>query len=463
MSEQVPADPGSFRDPLSRVFLSDDLVLRGFRGRGAEDFEALSSSGLLSSLVDAGELIATDPADASVLGDGWDRVVSHPRLALISYPYEWSFSMLKDAALLQLRLTLAALEAGLSTKDATPYNVQFRGSSPVFIDVGSFEVPEPGSPWYGYRQFCALFLNPLILQSRLDVPFQPWLRGSTEGIAPSDLAKLMRWRDRFNRSVLTHVSLHARAERRYADSSRDVGAELKSAGMGPAIVKAQVRGLVKTVEKLRWEASESTWSDYSERPHYADEDLVVKEQFVRKAIDRPRSLVWDLGANDGHFSRIAAEQAELVAAVDSDALVIDRLYRTLRAENNETILPLAMDLVDSSPSLGWRGMERPGFFGRSKPDLVLALALVHHMAISATVPIPQIVDWLADMDAEVVVEIPHHNDPMVKRILRNKRAGLFDGYGLDAFDQGLRAAFDVRAVEELPGGTRTLYHLTPRS
>lgn len=464
MTQTPIADPGSFRDPLSRVYVTDDDVLRGFTGRGADDFALMENSGFLASAVADGAVIPTERVDPSALPAGWDAVVRHERLSAITYPYEWSFSMLQDAALLQLRLSLEALEFGLLTKDATPYNVQFRGAVPVFIDLGSFERVEPGVPWYGYRQFCEQFLNPLLLQSLRGVPFQPWLRGSQQGIPVAEMARLLSLRNRFRRGVLSHVTLHAWAERRNSSTTRDVRGELQRAGFSPALITAQLRKLTRQVKRLKLRSKESTWSDYTSRSHYSDADLEVKESFVADVVERePRDMVWDLGANDGRFSRIAARTAGAVLAIDADHLVVDRLYRELRLEGNTTITPLAMDLIDSSPSQGWRGRERASFWSRTSPDVILALALVHHLAIGGNIPIPEITAWLHSTGAEVVVEVPHNNDPMVQRLLRAKRADLTESYQIETFDHELVKAFDVREKVEAPSGMRTLYHLVPRS
>lgn len=477
MSRAARPDPGSFRDPLSRVVVDGDRVLRIVRGRGITDLEAVFSSGYIDEAVASGQVIPTKRTDASGLPDGvlerlgWADesaddvlVVEHERLPVISYPYEWTFSMLRDAALLQLDVGLAAFDRGLGVKDATPYNVQFKGSRPVFIDVGSFEELDPGSPWYGYRQFCEMYLNPLLLQSILGVGFQPWMRGSIGGISPVEMASLLHGRQRLHKGVLTHVVLHARSEIKNADSDRDVRDELRRAGFNANIVRAQMQGLRKVVEGLRWRKSESTWSNYSDRAHYKGDDLANKERFVDDVVGAAhRDLVWDLGANDGVFSRIAARNSDTVVAVDADPLVVDHLYKNLRAEGDERILPLYMNLIDSSPSQGWRGGERSDFCSRSRPDVVLALALVHHMVLPGNVPPVEVVAWLADMDAEVVLEIPHEDDPMVKRLLRAKREDLESMYSVAAFDTAIDEAFDVRRREVLPSGTRTLLYLTPRS
>jgi hypothetical protein len=228
--------------------------------------------------------------------------------------------MLKDAALLQLDLMLAALDYDLTLKDATPYNVQFRGAQPVFIDVGSFERLTPGEPWLGYRQFCMLFLYPLLLQAYKGLPFQPWLRGSLEGITPHHCRSLMSLSDLFRRGVFTHVYLHERLERRRTETARDVKRQLRAAGFGKELIVANVRRLVKLVRRLEWKPAESAWSGYEPTTSYGEDDAARKEAFVRQAVgSRSWDLVWDLGCNVGRFARIAAEHARYIVALDADA------------------------------------------------------------------------------------------------------------------------------------------------
>ena len=462
------ADPGSFRDPLSRVYVDDDAVWRGLSESGLADFEAYAKTAAFERAQADGRVIATSsvPVDQAPVGEGWMGALRHERVRVITYPYEWTFSMLKDAALLQLDLSREALAEGILTKDATSYNVQFRGTRPTFIDVGSFERLVPGEPWPGYRQFCELFLNPLYLQAEVDVPFQPILRGSVHGISPTIAANVIGPRHRMRRDLLTHVRLHARAEARYADADaqRDVKGELQRAGFGPKLIDAQLGNLRKAVERLEWKASASTWSTYSDRGHYTDADLEAKEAFVAAATAAlPEPMVLDLGANDGRFSRVAVGAgASLAVAVDGDHLVVDHLYRQLKSEGEERILPLVMDLSDPSPGLGWRSRERPSFVERVRPDLVLCLAVIHHLALSGTVPFPQIVAFLRDFDAPLVVEMPHRDDPMAARLLARKRAGVFDHYDRPQWEQALRERFEVDEQVTLPSGTRTIYRCRPR-
>ena len=462
-------EPGSFRDPDSRVFTTDGRVLRLLSAHGLDDWRALSASPLLEELQSEGKLVGTREADGvAEVPDALHRevaaVLEHDLVPVVSYPYEWTFGMLRDAALLQLELVRRAIGAGLILKDSSPYNVQFRGARPVFVDVGSFERLREGEPWAGYRQFCMLFLYPLLLQAWKDVPFQPWLRGRIDGISPKECRNLLSLRDRFRRGSLTHVFLHARLERRYEHRDVDVKAELKKAGFRKELIVANVNGLERLVSRLQWRPAGSAWSGYGPTTTYSDEDAERKAAFVSEAVaaERPR-LVWDLGCNDGRHARIAAETAEEVVAIDGDALVVDRLYEALKREGQTRILPLTMNLADPSPGLGWRGLERRPLAARGTPDLALCLALVHHLSIGGNVPVAELIDWLRSLDAALVVEFPTPEDPMVKRLLARKRPGDHPDYRRDWFERCLGEHFDVLRTEELASGRRGLYFVRPKT
>ena len=458
-------DPGSIHDPTSRVYVSADRVGRGLDQTAKDEMANFLASGLFRAATDDGRIVGTrllEPVPEVLAADGWVGALEHDRLPFISYPYEWSFSMLRDAALLHLDLVEAALDEGLITKDATPYNVQFDGARPVFIDLGSFEKIRRGEPWFGYRQYCELFLNPLLLQAKSGLDARQLLRGSLKGVSPSAAKGALPRGTRMRPSVFTQVSLHAWAERKYNDNDDDVKGDLAKAGFGPAIIRSQVKKLRKLTASTRWKQRESTWSGYSDRAHYDEPDLARKAEFCRAvAALRPRRLAVDFGANDGHFTRVVLPHCERALAVDNDELVIDRLYQRLKAEGETRILPLCVDLADSSGGLGWRAAQRAPFLDRLRPDLVLFLAVIHHLAISESIPLPQIVDMLADLGGEVVLEFPLPDDPKVVRLLRNKAGQEFPGYDQAALEKAIESRFQVVTRELLPSGTRVLYHLAP--
>jgi hypothetical protein len=429
------SDPGSFRDPDSRVFIEDGRILRALSERGLADYEAFAGS----SLAGDERIVRTARTDRP-------EVLEHERIPFVTYPYEWCFGMLKAAALLQLDLLDAALAEGLSLKDATPYNVQFAGPKPVFIDLGSFERLRGNEPWIGYRQFCTLFLYPLMLTAYRGVGFQPWLRGSLEGIEPADAAALLPRR----KGVTINARLLARLERRQGDTSaRETKSRLAQAGFKPELIQAQVRRLRKLVAGLDWKLPQTAWTGYERDP----EHLEAKTAFVEEAAARVQpQLAWDLGCNDGTFARVLAPHAQTVMAMDFDHATIEQLHRSLDTPN---ITPLVVDLTDPSPARGWALRERGPLHERGRPDLTLSLALIHHLAITRTVPLPAIVAWLKSLGGTHVIEFPHRDDPMVQRLLDAKRDPW--AYDREAFESSLIERFEVHRREDL--GTRTLYEV----
>ncbi|MPZ25815.1 MAG: methyltransferase [Micromonosporaceae bacterium] len=456
-------DPGSFRDPTNQVFHVAGEVRRGLRGAAVDDWQALAATGFFGRLVEAGKICATEPVQRGE--PGWELTLRHAKIPFVSYPYEWTFSMLRDAALLHLEVLAAALAERMTTKDGSAYNLQWRGTAPVFIDVGSFERVREGEPWAGYRQFCQTLLYPLLLTAHLGVAFQPWLRSQIDGIESGQLRRLLHGRAMWKAGVLKHVRLQdAMQARLAATSARQMSAELKSAGFSTELVVATVRGLAKLVRRLDWQPPASHWEGYRETCSYSDADREAKLAFVDAALSGAgqQDLVLDLGTNDGAYARVAARHARQVVAVESDHAVTDALYRRLRDEGERRVLPLVMDLADPSPGGGWRSIERAPFVGRARAGTVLALALVHHLAIGRNVPLPQVVDLLAALGRGVVVEFVDPADPMARRLLANKPAGLFGDYHRDGFERVLAERFTIVRRQELPSGTRTLYAGVPR-
>lgn len=464
------AEPGSFRDRDSRVVITDDAILRALSPEGAADWDELAASPLLEALVDRGDLIGTKEVDLSTLNGSTDllptgvtKVLEHERVPFVSYPYEWTFSQLQDAALLQLDLGIAAIDEGLMLKDATPYNVQFLGSRPVFIDVGSFEKVPEGLPWVGYRQFCMLYLYPLLFQAHKDIPFHPWMRGSIDGIQPIDAIKVFSLIDRLKKGVFLHTSLHARLDRRANKSGPgDADAPKKERTVKPEAVKAHMASMRRLVSKLRWKSGETSWSGYRAHNTYSDDDDKRKQEFVTEvAASKSPALTWDMGCNDGAYSRIAAASSERVVAFDFDHATVEALYRSLKEEGNTSILPLVGNLADPSPGLGWRGLERRTLTDRGVPDLMLALALIHHVSISANIPISEFLEWVKDVGSTLLIEFPKRTDPMVRALLANKQEGANLDYDLENFELELGRRFNVERREELPSGDRVLYLASP--
>jgi hypothetical protein len=459
-------ETGSFRDRHSRVFYHAGGIFRGLSEHALEAWSELSATRFFPRMMAAGKLVRTERADSSDLAgfapDGaWAGFLEHQAIPFVSYPYEWSFGMLKDAALLQLELLRAALDEDMILKDSSAFNCQWVGSQPVFIDIPSFEKLPPGEPWVGFRQFCQMFLYPLLLQAYKDVPWQPWLRGRIDGIEAEHCRNLMSLRDLLRPGVFSHVYLQAKLERGFSRSARNVRADLRLAGFDKGLIRANVDRLRGIVQGLTWRHRGSQWAGYAESHGYSDADRASKESFVREvAGSRPWGLVWDLGCNTGTYSRIAAENARYVVAMDADPWVVELLYVSLKREQHRGILPLLNNVADSSPDLGWRGLERKALTGRGRPELTLCLALVHHLVIGANIPLEELVHWLAGLGAHLVIEFVTREDPMVASLLRNKRDQYAD-YQIDHFERRLSERFHIARRQALSSGTRVLYYGQP--
>ncbi|MFC2074896.1 methyltransferase [Bdellovibrionota bacterium] len=454
-------DQGSFRDRHGRIFYLNEEVYRGISKEAFSEWENFSSKPFYASMVSAGKLVKTekidDFADLKIPGN-WEAVLKHQKIPFISYPYEWSFGMLKDAALLQLELLLRGLKEDIILKDSSAFNVQWVGTNPIFIDIPSFQKLAPGEPWVGYKQFCQMFLYPLMIKAYKDIPFHPFLRGSIDGIDSEHCNNLMSSRDLFRSGVFLYVYLQSKFQKKYSDTKRVAKKELKSAGFNKEMIRANIKRLQNLTAKLQWKKLGSEWGDYAEDNSYPEEDQRIKQNFVRDCVKtKSWKLVWDLGCNTGTFSRIAAENSEYVLAMDLDHLAVEKFYQELKREGNKTILPLVNNLADPSPNLGWRGMERKALPERGKPDLTLCLALIHHMVISANIPMSDFINWLASLGSSLIIEFVTKDDEMVKTLLRNKE-DIYTDYELGPFESLLSNHFNIEKRLEVKSGTRILYY-----
>lgn len=472
MAEARDAVPGSFRDPRGYVFRRDGVLLRHVDAAAERDYELFESSGLRAALHDGRLLIPHEEDPGLATERGAARVLRPEVVPFVSYPYEWSFSQLRDAALLTLRLQETAMDHGMSLRDASAYNVQFHRGRPLLIDTLSFERSPEGRPWIAYRQFCQHFLAPLALMSYRDVRLGLLLRDHLDGI-PLDLAaSLLPRRAQARPPLQLHVFLHAKSQRRHADDGAahahdgaDDGATDATGrrGFGTKAFRGLLDSLRKGVEGLGVPEAVGAWADYeAEATHYTDAARRRKEEVVAAWIERvdPAS-VWDLGANVGRFSRMASTRGIDTVSFDLDAAAVDRNYAAAREERDEHLLPLVMDLTNPSPGLGWDGSERASLAGRGPADLALALALIHHLAIGNNVPLPMVLGTVAGLARRAVVEFVPKDDEKV-RILLATREDVFPDYTVEGFESAAGASFEIEARETLPESGRVLYLMRAR-
>ncbi|MHB0937283.1 MAG: class I SAM-dependent methyltransferase [Armatimonadota bacterium] len=454
--------PGSFRDPSGFVFTRDGVLYRQVQARYAPQYRQLVDSGLAEALMRDGLLIPHRPADLAPEGDDGLLVIQPERVPFISYPYEWSFSQLRDAALATLRIATAALDHDMVLKDASAYNIQFVGGKPMLIDTLSFERYQPGEPWVAYRQFCQHFLAPLALMSAVDVRLSQLFRVYLDGI-PLDLAaSLLPLRARMNPLLYMHLVLHARFQQKYAGDAAtqvrrpDAGPERRPA-VGQTALRGMLDSLRSAVEARRLPARKGEWTEYYTETNYTTAGLQHKEQLVEEYLaEAAPATVWDLGANDGHFSRLATKRGSDVVAFDGDPLVVEACYRRCVKDGEPRLLPLTMDLANPSPALGWAHTEREALLDRGPADLAMALALIHHLAISNNVPLPDIAAFLRRCGRRLIIEFVPREDSQVQRLLA-AREDIFTHYTREGFEAAFTRYFAIRRVEPVHDSRRLLY------
>ncbi len=447
---------GSFRDPSGFVFTRDGTLYRQVNQSFKAPFDAFMASGLYDDLVGEGLLVPhrQAPIGLAATDEAW-RVLEPERIPFISYPYEWSFGQLRDAALLTLSLQERALARDFVLRDASAYNVQFRDGRPLFIDTLSFEPREEGSAWIAYRQFCEHFLAPLLLMSRRDIRCGTLLRSYIDGV-PLDLAsQLLQWKSWLSPSVLFHVHLHAKAQAHYADGPTVANGRRRT--MKRDAVLALVGGLRSCIEALEWSPAGTEWADYVDDNSYTDAATQSKRGIVTQLLaPLDARMVWDLGANTGEYSRAARPLASQVVAFDIDPAAVERNYRRVRSAGETAILPLLLDLANPSPAQGWAHAERLSLEQRGPADAVMALALVHHLAIGRNLPLDRIAAFLSRLGRSLVIEFVPKDDVQVRRLLRN-RADVFPGYTVKGFEEAFRRYFRIESACPVAESGRTVY------
>ena len=450
----------SFRDPSGFVYERDGALFRQVNRSYADDYEQLMGSGLYQTLVDQRLLIphAEVPSPLPESPEA-HRTLLPERIHFISYPYEWSFSQLRDAALTTLAIQKLALRHDMVLKDASAYNVQFRAGRPVFIDSISFARYREGSPWVAYRQFCQHFLAPLALAAHRDIRLLQLLRVYMDGV-PLDLARtLLPARAWLNLHLLLHIRVHAGYQRRFANDT-------ESAAKVRPISKSALTNLISALEaatrKLRWKATGTEWAEYYEGDSYDERSAAHKRALVDEYLAAiAPSVVWDLGANTGEFSRIAATRGAETVAFDVDPACVERNYRQVRRAEESRLLPLLLDLTNPSPALGWATAERFSIMERGSADAVMALALIHHIAISNNVPLDRIAAFLAKIGESLIIEFVPKSDPKVGLLLAT-REDVFPEYHEAGFEAAFGTAFETNAKTRIDGTERTLYRMKRR-
>lgn len=445
---------GSFRDPSGFVYRKDGVLYRQINRSYQKDYDHLMNSGLYDVLV-RGELLVPHievKTDESATREVY-KIIRPEELPFISYPYEWCFSQLKGAAMATLAIQKKALEHGMSLKDASAYNIQFKDGKPIHIDTLSFQIQQAGLPWVAYKQFCQHFLAPLALAKYSHFDLTRIMTLYSDGI-PLDIAsQLLPWNSYLSGALILHVHMHAKSMKRFANKQiKKDQSKLRSAATNKL-----VDSLENAVQKIKWTYDTDVWTAYYDEIHYSEEAFVQKQEIIDRLIDRIKpGTVWDLGANTGLFSRMSSQKGCFTLSLDGDPNVVEANYLECRKKSETNILPLVMDLTNPSPASGWHCRERMSLFDRSKNDTVLALALIHHLTIGNNVPLDKLALFFDKLASNLIIEFVPKTDPKVQQLL-SSRDDIFPDYNQRSFELAFEKFFKIVEVTKISASDRVLY------
>jgi ribosomal protein L11 methylase PrmA len=453
MPNESPALPSSFRDPSGFLFNREGVLYRQVNRVYRDHYDLLLSSGLYKALTEQGLLVRHEEVDISSPDPQVAYKILRPQLIpFISYPYEWCFSQLKEAALVTLRIQKMAFDLGMSLKDASAYNIQFVDGKPLLVDTLSFEKLQM-KPWVAYRQFCQHFLNPLLLVTHKDFRLNQLSRIFIDGIPLSLTSRLLPLRTRFRPSLASHIHLHALSQEFFSTKT----VQVKERKIRSISLAGVVESLETLVKKLSLRLKKTEWARYYQETNYSPEGFEQKKKIVEEflSIIKPKT-VWDLGANTGIFSRLASQKGISTVAFDMDFIAVELNYRECLNKNEKNLLPLVVDLTNPTPAIGWENRERKSLLERGPAEAALALALLHHLAISNNLAFYKIAEFMSKICRWLVIEFVPKADSQVQRLLAT-REDIFAHYTQSDFEEEFSRFFMIAKVAPIKGTERILY------
>ena len=443
----------SFRDRSGFLFYYENEIYRIINFSYKKQYEKFMNSELYQKLEEKNLIISHSEIENLDIDCDYYKIIKPEKIPFISYPYEWSFSQLKDAALLTLRIQKAAMKYGMTLKDGSAFNIQFHNGHPIFIDTLSFEIYEEGQIWKPYKQFCQHFLAPLALISKKDVRLNLLSKTFIDGI-PIDLAAKLLPKTTFgNFGLMAHIHAHAKSQKHYEDKD----AKIKQKTLSKRSFEGLIESLKSSIEKMTWNEDSTEWGDYYSDTNYTEKSFEEKKQFISLAIDQVKpKLVWDMGANTGVFSRLASTKGINTISYDIDPLAVEKNYLLSSQNSEQNILPLILDLTNPSSGIGWNHNERMSIIQRGPADMVFALALVHHLAISNNVPLNKLAEFFSQISKFLIIEFVPKSDSQVKRLLLT-RDDIFENYDEKNFEIEFSKFFKIINSKKILDSERTIY------
>lgn len=456
-NSKTKKNKGSFRDPSGYLYYEDGILLRNIQNPYKKHYEKIISSKLLKELQNKKFLINHKELNRKKRSLGTYKIIQPELIPFISYPYEWCFGQLKDAALLTLSIQKMALFHGMTLKDASAFNVQFKNGRPILIDTLSFEIYNKDTPWVAYKQFCQHFLAPLALMCHQDLRLNQLSRNFIDGI-PLDLASsLLPKKSYLKFSLLSHIHLHAKSQKHYANKPNK-GKASKTAKLSKHALLALISNLEGAITSLRPKEISTEWGNYYDATNYSDNSFDEKKKIIENFLSKSKNVssVWDLGGNTGIFSRIASDKGIFTLSFDIDPIAVEKNYTLVKKQKEDCLLPLVLDLTNPSPNLGWAHEERESIEKRSHADLIMALAIIHHLCISGNLPFEKVAEYFSKLGENLIIEFVPKSDSNVKVLLAT-REDIFTDYDEKHFEQVFSKFYKIKGKIRLKDSERILY------
>lgn len=447
---RVPSD-NSFRDPHGNVFVKNGCIFRSIESSYFQHYQTLMDSGLYKVLTEREILVEHKEVSRNRNKPYW--IIKPHQIPFISYPYEWCFSQLKSAAMTMLTIEKFALAHNMTLKDASAYNIQFVGLKPLLIDTLSFIPYKNNSPWVGYRQFCMQFLAPLLLMSTVDHSLHSVLLAYPDGVPLHLASRLLPRRSYGSVLAFTHIHLQGwlatnQLYRKRAKQEWD---------MPKRNLLALIENLLSSIERIKPPYGRGHWKQYYDTLSYSPSAFEAKQRIVTQMLRRiPGKTALDIGANTGIFSTLCISQGFYTIAIDNDPYCIEALHSSVPTANSSTLLPLCVDVAHPSPSLGWANKERNSFIARGPFDVLLGLAVIHHLRITNGIPFSKQAETFSTLCKYCIIEYIPKDDVRVQEMLLN-RDDVYTDYSENAFISVFKKFFTIQQRVPIPASQRVLY------
>lgn len=449
MSKKVSKEASSFRDPAGYIYYDNDKVYRKINACYFKQYDYLMNSGLYEELVSKKYLVSHKEIERTKKY----IIIEVEKIPFISYPYEWCFSFFKDASLLTLEINKIALKYDMILKDASGFNIQFLKGLPIFIDTLSFDFYDNGSPWGAYGQFIRHFMAPLLLMKHVDERLNCLLKNYIDGV-PVDLADALL-KNRGGFTAKQHIKWNSKAILSHNDSVK----ELKPLKMSKIRLIQMLDMMIRQINRLNRSEDLSEWGDYYNHTNYDDISLTDKIKLVKEYLAaikfKNEDILFDLGANDGKYSRLVSDKVNVIS-FDFDLNCLNHNYNIMKDNNETNILPLFLDVTNPTPAIGFGLTERMSINQRGEVKAVMALALIHHIAISNNVFFDDIASWFSKLGENLIIEFVPKDDSQVQKLLRTRK-DIFEWYDLERFEKSFSNYFTIIKKHNLKNSKRTIF------